>query len=101
MGGAIGWYNTMKEEADGKVGLADIDITNFTLTGNTLKSATKISDTKNRGAGLVVGLCTTPNASKQKVTVENFTCNENSCILEGAEKINDNDPQNTIYYTIK
>lgn len=101
VGGAIGWYNTMKEEADGKVGLADIDITNFTLTGNTLKSATKISDTKNRGAGLVVGLCTTPNASKQKVTVENFTCNENSCILEGAEKINDNDPQNTIYYTIK
>ena len=101
VGGAIGWYNTMKEEADGKVGLADIDITNFTLTGNTLKSATKISDTKNRGAGLVVGLCTTPNASKQNVTVENFTCTDNSCTLEGSTNPNDNDTQNTIYYTIK
>ena len=101
VGGAIGWYNTMKEEADGKVGLADIDITNFMLTGNTLKSATEISTTANRGAGLVVGYCTAPDASKQKVTVENFTCTDNSCTLDGSTNPNDNDTQNTIYYTIK
>lgn len=101
VGGAIGWYNTMKEEADGKVGLADIDITNFTLTGNTLKSETEISTTANRGAGLVVGYCTTPDASKQKVTVENFTCTDNSCTLDGSTNPNDNATESPIYYTIK
>lgn len=101
VGGAIGWYNTMKGETGNKVGLAEISITNFTLTNNTLKSATEISTTTNRGAGLVVGYCTTPDASKQKVTVENFTCTDNSCTLEGSTNPNDNDLQNPRYYTIK
>ncbi len=101
VGGAIGWYNTMQGEAGSKVGLAEISITNFTLTGNTLKSETEISTAANRGAGLVVGYCTTPNASQQKVTVENFTCTDNSCILEGSTNPNDNATESPIYYTIK